>query len=78
MKSKLGLSVGALGALVFFAALFGGYVGVLLVAGYIVLVEDNEWLRRSAVKAVFTLVFFSVLITVINLIPDLLQWYHHW
>ncbi len=74
MKSKLGLSVGALGALVFFAALFGGYVGVLLVAGYIVLVEDNEWLRRSAVKAVFTLVFFSVLITVINLIPDLLQW----
>ena len=74
MKSKIGISVGALGALAFFSTLFGGYTAVLLIVGYIILVEENEWLKRTAIKAVITMIMFSVLITVINLVPDLLQW----
>ena len=74
MRSKIGISVGALGALVYFATLFGGYTAVLLIAGYIVIAEDNVWLKRAAVKAVVTTVAFSVLVTVINLVPNLLQW----
>lgn len=73
-KTKLGVSVGLLGAGVFAAALFGGYVAAIILAGYVLLMESNEWLRRTAVKAVVTLVFFSFILAVINLIPDALNW----
>ena len=72
MKTKLGVSVGLLGALVFFAALFGGYTPVLLVAGYILIGEEDEWLRKIAIKAVALLVLFSLLHAIIGLIPDAL------
>lgn len=73
-KTKLGISVGLLGAVVFFAALFGGYTPVILLAGYILLREENEWLRRAAVKAVVLMVSFGFLLNLIGLIPDLLSW----
>ena len=74
MKSKLGISVGLLGAAVYLAALFGGYVPVIVLSGYILLFEDNEWLRKSAVKAVTLMMSIAFAITLINLIPDLLSW----
>ena len=30
----------------------GSLLGLLVLAGYVLLVEDNQWLRLSAVKAV--------------------------
>ena len=45
MKSNLGISVGLLGAVAYFAGLFGGYVPLLVVVGYILLREQNYWLR---------------------------------
>lgn len=74
MKSKLGISVGLLGAGIYLAALFGGYVAVIVLAGYVLLVEENEWLKKSAVKAVALLMTISFAITLINLVPDLLSW----
>jgi hypothetical protein len=74
MKSKLGISVGLLGAAVYLAALFGGYVSVIVLAGYILLFEENEWLKKSAVKAVALMMSIAFAITLINLIPDLLSW----
>lgn len=74
MKTKLGVSVGLLGAMIYFAALFGGYTPVIVLAGYVLLFEGNEWLKKAAVKAVALLVSISFLLTVINLIPDLLLW----
>lgn len=73
-KTKLGVSVTLLGAAVFFAALFGGYTAVILVAGYILLCEENSWLKKAAVKAVILLVTFSVLNYALGLIPDLFYW----
>ena len=74
MKTKLGISVGLLGALLYFAALFGGYIPVILLAGYVLLAEENEWLKKTAVKAVVVLVSFSFLLALLNLIPDCLSW----
>ena len=74
-KTKLGISVGLLGVIVFAAALFGGYFPLLLVAGYILLREENEWLRKSAVQAVVTSIAFSFLIYAVGLIPDALDWF---
>ena len=72
-KTKLGITVGALGAITFFAGFFGGYLAAIVLAGYSLLFEENAWLKRSVVKAVVLMVFFSVTVAIINVIPDLLE-----
>lgn len=69
-KTKLGISVGLFGAFLYVAALFGGYIAVTLLAGYVLLMESNEWLKKTAVKAVATLACFSFLSLLVGLIPD--------
>ena len=69
-KTKLGVSVGLLGAAIYFMGLFSGYLVAILLAGYVLLCEDNEWLKKSAVKAVSVMALFSFLVTVVNLIPN--------
>ena len=72
-KTKLGVSVGIFGAFLYVAALFGGYIAITLLAGYVLLMESNEWLKKTAVKAVATLACFSFLSLVIGLIPDAVE-----
>ncbi len=69
MKSKLGVSVGLVGAALYFAGLFNGMLLLLVLIGYVLLVEDNEWLRRTAVKSGVIYVMFALLLAVIGLIP---------
>lgn len=69
-KTKLGITVGAFGAITYFAGFFSGYLVAVILAGYVLLFEENAWLKRSVVKAVVLLAFFSVLSALINLIPD--------
>ena len=71
-KTRMGISVGLLGAMLFAAALFGGYVAAILLSGYVLLFEENIWLKKSAVKSVALLVCFSVISAVIGLIPGLI------
>ncbi len=73
-KTKLGVSVGLLGAAAYFSAAFGGYVAMFIVAGYILLFEENEWLKKVAVKAVALMITVGAIITIIGLIPDVLNW----
>ena len=74
MQSRLGISTGLLGALVFFSALFGGIIPTVLVVGYILIFEENPWLRHVALKGIIMLFFFLVLKEFINIIPNLLSW----
>lgn len=69
-KSKLGISVGLVGAAIYFSGLFNGLLLIAILAGYVLLVEDNEWLRRTSVKAVVLFIIFSLLTAIIGLIPD--------
>lgn len=73
-KTKLGISVSLFGALIFTAAFFGGYLPSIIVLGYVLLFESNEWLKKSAVKAVATLAVFSFVTAVIGLVPDAINW----
>lgn len=73
-KTKLGISVGIAAAAIYFVAYFGGYVPAILMAGYVLIAEESQWLKRSAVKAVATLACFSALFAVIGLLPDALSW----
>lgn len=69
-KTKLGISVGMLGAVLYFMGIFSGYLLVAILAAYVLLYEENGWLKQSAVRAVAILVIFSFGITVVKLIPD--------
>ncbi len=72
-KTKLGISVGLTGALVYFGCYFGGYVAGVLLLGYVLLVEDNPWLRKATTKAFVLLVSFSVAFAVVNFIPEIVN-----
>ena len=37
MKTKLGISAGMMGAILYFTALFGGYVPLFIAAGYVLI-----------------------------------------
>lgn len=69
-KTRLGISVGLLGAALFLSCLSGGYTVVIILAGYILLFEENAWLKRATVKGVALMFGFAVLSAVINLIPN--------
>ncbi|AEV70481.1 hypothetical protein [Acetivibrio clariflavus] len=74
-KTKLDISVGLLGAILYFSGLINFLVLVIL-AGYVLLFENNAWLRKSAVKAVVIVIAFSVasiIIGISNSIFDILN-----
>ena len=70
MKTKLGISVAMLAALTYLLGLFSGYIALVVVVGYILLCETDEFLRKSAVKAMMIVVSFSLVSAVIALIPN--------
>ncbi len=70
-KTKLGLSTGFVAALAFFLCLFGGYLPALLLTGYVLFLEENADLRKTALKALVLMIVFDLLAAVINLIPGL-------
>lgn len=70
-KTKLGITVGALGAITYFASFFSGYLVAIVLTGYVLLVEENAWLRRIVVKNMILLIGFSVSLAILNFIPDI-------
>lgn len=69
-KTRIGISVGLMGAAVYFMGLCGGAIALLLIAGYVLLFEENQWLRKCAVKSVALYLTVAVVNYVIYLIPD--------
>ena len=72
-KTKIGIPAGLLAAAVFFVTLFSGYTGLILLAGYILLFEEDKWLKKMAVKAFFINAMFSLFSALIGFIPDVLS-----
>lgn len=70
MKTKLGISVAMLTAIIYCFGLFGGYVALALLIGYILLNETEDSLKKAAVKTVFICIAFDLLNAVIGLIPN--------
>lgn len=73
MKTRLGISVGMAAAATYFAALFGGYTVLTLFVGYILLVETNPWLRKTAVKAFVVCLLFSLINVIFGIVPSALN-----
>lgn len=60
LKTKLGISIALVGAAVYFLGMLGMTPAILL-AGYILIAEQNAWLKRQAARAVGVLIFFGLL-----------------
>ena len=59
-KTKLGITVSLFGAALYFIGLIN-FLGLIILAAYVLLFEENEWLKRTAVKAVTIVVTFSLI-----------------
>lgn len=70
-KTKLGISQGMLGAVVYFSAALLGYISLFIIGGYILLVEKTEWLKKCVVKAVVLMLMYSLISTVIGIVPQI-------
>ena len=70
-KSKLGLPAGIVAAIMYMTGLFGGYFPALLLAGFVLLYEEENFIRRAAVKTLLVMFLFSILNFLIYLIPDI-------
>lgn len=71
-KTKLGISVGVLGAAIYFLGFFSGMTAAVILGGYILLMEENIWLKKAVVKTVAVWVLFALLSAVLGLIPDVI------
>ncbi|MCL2099439.1 MAG: zinc ribbon domain-containing protein [Oscillospiraceae bacterium] len=69
LKTKLGISVGLFGAALYFIGLLD-IIPLTIIAGYTLLCEENEWLKKTAVKALAIVIFFSVVSAFIGLLSN--------
>ena len=72
-KTALGISAGFVGAFLYLAGLFSGYVVLAIAAGYVLLKEKDQWLRRTAVKAIALTLVFSVIYEFVGLVPEFMS-----
>lgn len=70
--TEIGLTVGLLGAAVYFGGMFNELFACLL-AGYILLKEKDAWLRTAAVKAVMIIIGFAILNGCVVMLQNLLN-----
>ena len=78
MKTKIGISAGAYAAMMFLLALYGGYTALLIGAGFVLIFESNDWLKATVIKAFVLALIFSIINTLLNLVPDLLGIINNW
>ena len=69
-KIKLGVSAGLTGAILYFLVAISIIPAVIL-AGYILLKEENDWLKYQAVKMVMIVVIFGAINIGLNCIDDI-------
>ena len=73
MKTKLGISAGMMGAILYFTALLGGYVPLFIAAGYVLIKEENTFVRKAAFKSTVCLVCFSAVSTLLSSFNEILS-----
>lgn len=75
-KTKMGVSVGLMAALLWLLGYYSNYTVMAIAVGYVLLVEDSGWLKKQALRVIGLMLLFSLVSTVLNAIPNLLElWY---
>lgn len=69
LKTKLGISIALVGAAMYFLGAIS-FIPAVLLAGYVLIAEENEWVKRQAAKMVGVVVLFSLLSIAVGWIDD--------
>ncbi|MDE6640812.1 MAG: hypothetical protein K2K63_09825 [Acetatifactor sp.] len=69
LKTKLGISIALVGAAMYFLGAIS-FTPAVLLAGYVLIAEENEWVKRQAAKMVGVVVLFSLLSIAVGWIDD--------
>ena len=72
IKTKLGISNFLLAAIIYLLGLFSNTVALVVAVGYVLIREDDAWLRKGALKAIILHLVILVLQCVVAFMPDLL------
>lgn len=72
-KTKLGISVTLMVAVLYFLGLYGGYIITGILVGYILLKEEDQGLKKEAVRVLLLMLLFSLLSTALSLVPSVLN-----
>lgn len=72
IKTKLGISNFLLAAMIYLLGLFSNTVALVVAVGYVLIREDDAWLRKAALKALILHLIILVLQCVVAFMPDLL------
>ena len=71
-KTKLGLPVGLVGAIIFLLFLFNGYTVGVIAFAFVMLCEKSSSLRTSATTALLLSLVFSLLFMLLSLLPEII------
>lgn len=73
LKTKLGVSIALLGAASYFLVALTGVASwaTLLIVAYVLFAEDNEWLKKTVVKAVSVSILCSLICLAVGWFDDL-------
>lgn len=69
LKSKLGISIALVGAAMYFLGAVS-FIPAMLLAGYVLIAEQNEWLRRQAAKMLGVVIVFGLLSIAVGWLDD--------
>lgn len=72
LKTKLGISIALVGAAMYFLGALS-FIPAILLAGYVLIAEPNEWLKRQAAKMIGVVVVFGLLSIAVGWIDDLVS-----
>jgi 4-amino-4-deoxy-L-arabinose transferase-like glycosyltransferase len=68
-KTKIGVSVGLFAAALYFIGLIGP-TPLVLAVGYVLVAEQDPWLKKAAIRAVGIVVAFAVLSSLLGLLNN--------
>jgi uncharacterized membrane protein len=69
-KGKYGITLAAVAALAFILALFNFTEVLVLVVGYAIIAEGNNWLTKQTLQALFLKIGYSIALVVVQWIPN--------
>lgn len=69
-KTRLGVSVGLISAIMYFLGSFELYVPVIILLGYILVFEQDEWLKKNAIQTAVIMIVFYIVTAVLKIVPN--------
>ncbi len=72
LKTKMGISIALVGAAMYFLGAIA-FTPAVLLAGAMLIMEDNQWVKRQAAKMIGVVIVFSLLGIAIGWIDDVVN-----